>query len=293
LWSANNALSLLYGMAGRYAEMLELAERELGVVDQLPSRAQQGDAVRRAAVATMHVSGRYEEGLALARRSLELSRETSPHQMMHGTFPVLEALYELGRWDEIPLLLEEHLNAFRQDPAVECEFVRDGPVLGAMLAARTGNVERARELAGLLDDPMKHIDGASSWQARLEVALGHPEKGRQISGGKALEGRTYGPEHARAMLEALCALQEWNALEEFVPLARSQEAGLALLGPCCDRAEGLIASARGDSAAAVAALERALTGFMELKARTEADITRKALDLESSRRAGSAGGSGR
>ena len=293
VWNANNALSLLYGMAGRYAEMLEMAQRELDVVDQLPSRAQQGDAVRRVAVATMHVTGAYEEGLALARRSLELSRETSPHQMMHGTFPVLEALYELGRWDEIPPVLEEHLNAFRQDPAVECEFVRDGPVLGAMLAARTGDVERARELAGLVDDPMNDIDGASSWQARLEVALGDPEKGRRISGGKALEGRTYGPEHARSMLEALWALEDWNALEEFVPLARSQVSGLALLGPCCDRADGLVASAHGDSAGAISALARALAGFEALKARIEADVTRKALDLESSRRARSAGGSGR
>ena len=286
VWSANNALSLLYGMAGRYAEMLELAKRELDVVEQLPSRAQQADAVRRVAVATMHVSGDYEKGLALARRSLELSRDTSPHQLMHGTFPVLAALYELGRWAEIPPVLEEHLDAFRQDPAVECEFVRNGPVLGAMLAARTGDVDRARELAGLVEDPMNDIEGATSWQARLEVALGDPEKGRQISLGKSLENRTYGPEHARSLLEALCALEDWNALEEFVPLARSQVAGLALLGPCCDRADGLIASAHGESAGAVAALERALTGFIAFKARAEADDTRKLLDLELVRRTG-------
>ncbi|HEV2218093.1 MAG TPA: adenylate/guanylate cyclase domain-containing protein [Candidatus Dormibacteraeota bacterium] len=286
VWNADNALSLLYGMAGRYAKMLELAKRELEVVEQLPSRAQQGDAVRRAAVATMHISGDYEEGLKLARRSLELSRETSPHQMMHGTFPVMEALYELGRWDEIPPVLEEHLNAFRQDPAVECEFVRDGPVLGAVLAARTGDVERARELARLVGDPMNDIEGATSWQARLEVALGDPEKGRQMSRGKALENRTYGPDHARSMLEALCALEDWDALEEFVPLARSQVAGLALLGPCCDRAEGLLASAHRDSPGAVAALERALAGFVAHQARAEADVTRKLLDGESVRPAG-------
>jgi hypothetical protein len=80
---------------------------------------------------------------------------------------------------------------------------------------------------------------------------------------------------------------------EFVPLARSQVSGLALLGPCCDRAKGQVASAHGDSAGAISALERALAGFEVLKARTEADVTRKALDLESLRRARSAGGSGR
>ena len=53
---------------------------------------------------------------------------------------------------------------------------------------------------------MNDIDAASPWQARLEVALGKPENGRRISAGKALEGRPYGPEHARSLLEALCAL---------------------------------------------------------------------------------------
>ncbi len=285
VWIANNALSLLYGMAGRYKEMLELAERELSTVDRIGSRLRQGDAVRRAAVDTMRVAGKYEEGLGLAWRSLGLSRDTNPHQIMHSTFPVLEALYELGRWEEIPPILEEHLRAFRQDPAVECEFVRDGPVLGALLAAKTGDLQRARELAGLLDDPTTDIDGASAWQARLAVALGEPKKARQISGDKALHNRAYGPAHSRSLLEAICALEDWEALEEFLPRARDQVPGLALLGPCCDRAEGQLASARGDSAGSVAAFERALAGFEALNVRVEADITRGALTLESSRSA--------
>jgi tetratricopeptide (TPR) repeat protein len=278
IFSANNALGILYGMAGRFNEMLQLAERELGNVDQLGSRIQQGDAIRRAAVATMSIAGRYEKGLDLALRSLELSRETNPHQIMHGTAPVLEALFELGRWDEIPPFLEEHLNAFRQDPAVECGFVRNGPVVGAFLAAKSGDLQGARELAGLLDDPMKDVDGASAWQARLAVALGEPNQGRRISSRKALENRLYGPEHARSLLEALCALQDWDALEEFLPRARNQVAGLALLGPCCDRAEGLLASARGDRVGAVAAFERALAGFEAFKAGAEAAVTRKTLE---------------
>jgi class 3 adenylate cyclase/tetratricopeptide (TPR) repeat protein len=282
LWIASNALGLLYGMAGRYKEMLGLAERELAMVDRLGSRIQQGDAVRRAAVAIMSVSGRYEDGLDLARRSLDLSRDTNPHQIMHGTFPVIEALYELGRWEEIPPFLDEHVQALRQDRAVECQFVRDGPVVGAVVAAKSGDVQRARELAALVDDPMDDIEGASAWQARLAVALGEPEKARLISGGKAMESRTYGPEHARSMLEALTALEDWPALEEFLPQARNQIPGLALLGPCCARAEGRLASARGDRAGAVAAFERAVAGFQALKAGAEGAATSEALAMESS-----------
>jgi tetratricopeptide (TPR) repeat protein len=281
LWIANLALGLLYGMAGRYDSQLELALEDLAVVDRLGSRIHQGDAVRRAAIAVMTIAGDYEEGLRLATRSLELSRDTSPHQVMHGTCPVMMALYELGRWDEIPPFLDEHLKAFRLDPAVECDFVRDGPILGGVVAARSGDMNRARTLASLIGDPMAEVERATAWQAMLEVALGRPENARQISSGKALEGRSYGPQHARSMLEALIALQDWDQLERFVLLARRHVPGLAILRPCCDRAEGLVALARGDRMAATAALERAITGFDAHKAGREAAATRQLLSVES------------
>jgi class 3 adenylate cyclase/tetratricopeptide (TPR) repeat protein len=280
LWVANFALGLLYGMAGRYDAQLELALQELSLVDRLGSRIHQGDAVRRGAVALMTIAGNYEEGLRLARRSLELSQDTSPHQLMHGTCSVMMALYELGRWDEIPPLLDEHLKAFRLDPAVECDFVRDGPIIGGVVSARSGDVDRARTLASLIGDPMAEIERATAWQAMLEVAIGQPENARQISSAKALEGRSYGPPHARSMLEALMALQDWDELERFVLLARRHVPGLAILGPCCDRAEGLVARAHGDQMAATAALERALAGFDAFHAGAEAAVTRRLLALE-------------
>lgn len=277
IWSAGYSLGLLYGLAGRYQENLELAMQELPMVERLGSRLDQGDAVRRAAIALMEFAGKYEEGLQLAWRSLELSRDTNPHQLMHGTYPILLALYELGRWSEMAPILEEHIAAFRLDPAVECMFVRDGPIVGGVVAAKSGDVLRARELLQLVGDPMADADGASAWQARLEVALGRPENARRISVGKALEGRSYGPNHARALLEALIALEDWDALAKFVPQGRGFVAGLAVLGPCCDRAEGILAGSRGDHVAARTALERALSGFDALKAETEAAATRALL----------------
>jgi tetratricopeptide (TPR) repeat protein len=281
IWVANIALALLYGMAGRYDSELELALQDLAVVDRLGSRIHQGDAVRFAAIAVMRIAGNYEEGLRLAKRSLELSRDTNPHQVMHGTCPVMMALYELGRWAEIPSFLDEHLKAFKLDPAAECDFVRDGPIIGAVVAARSGDLDRARSLASLIEDPMAEVERATAWQATLEVALGQPDNARQISSGKALEGRSYGPSHARSMIEALIALQEWDELERFVPLVRRYVPGLAILGPCCDRAEGLVTRARGDPMAATAALERALAGFDALNAGAEAAATRHLLTLGS------------
>ena len=85
-----------------------------------------------------------------------------------------------------------------------------------------------------------------------------------------------GPEHARSLLEALSVLEDWEALEEFLPRARNQVPGLALLGRCCERAEGQLARARGDHAGAVAAFERALAGFEALNAAAAA-ATRETL----------------
>jgi tetratricopeptide (TPR) repeat protein len=277
---ANFALGVLYGMAGRYDAQLDLAMQDLTVVDRLGSRIHQGDAVRRAAVAVMTVAGNYEEGLGLAMRSLELSRDTNPHQVMHGTCPVMMALYDLGRWDEIPPFLEEHIAAFQLDPAVVCDFVRDGPVIGAVVSVKSADLDRALKLASLIQDPMLDAQRATAWQATLEIALGRPDNARRISSGKALEGRSYGPAHARSMLEALIALEEWEELDRFSPLARRHVPGLAILGPCCDRAEGLVARARGDQAAATASLERALAGFEALKAGAEAAATRRLLTIE-------------
>jgi class 3 adenylate cyclase/tetratricopeptide (TPR) repeat protein len=275
LWFANLALGLLYGIAGKYEANLKLALQDLELVDRLGSRISQGDAVRIAAVAVMTIGGSYEEGLQLAKRSLDLSRDTNPHQVMHGTSPVMEALYELGRWDEIPPILDEHLKAFVLDPAVECVFVRDGPIIGAVVAATSGDIDRARHLADMIGDPMADLERASAWQARLEVVLGRPQNARHISGVKALQGRTYGPLHARALLEALIALEDWDALERFIPVARGGVPGLAALAPCCERAEALLARARGDGVKASAAFERALAGFEALNARAELAATRK------------------
>lgn len=285
IWYANLALGLLYSMAGRYDAQLELALEDLALVDRLASRIQQGDVVRRAAIAVMTIGGNYREGLALAMRSLELSRDTNPHQIMHGTNPVMAALYELGRSDEIPPFLEEHLRAFQLDPAVECDFVRDGPLIGAVVSARSGDFERARELGDLIGDPMVELARATAWHARLEIAFGHPENARQISSGKALEDRSYGPPHARSMLEALIALEGWDELERFVPLARRQVAGLAILEPCCDRAEAMVAFARGDRIAARDGFARALAGFDALNAGAEAAATRKLMTLDAPARA--------
>ena len=267
---ANSALRLLYGMAGQYELQLELARRQLSSLDQLESRLDQADDLRWLAVLSMRYEGRYEEGLDLARRAFALSRDSNPHQLMHATFPVLEALYYMGRWEELQAVLAEHVHAFREDPAVECSFVRDGPAIGATVLAHRGSLADARELAKMLPDPLQDMASASAWQARLAVAMGDPVTARKICDGKAPDRRSFGPEHALAKVEALAAIADPTALAEFIGTARGQVDGNALLGPWCDVAEGMLKLNAGDQGSARSHLGNAVAGFERLGAPFEA-----------------------
>jgi len=111
---------------------------------------------------------------------------------------------------------------------------------------------------------MADPDSASAWQARLALATGDPGTAREISEGKAREGRMYGPQHALTLLEALVALADWTALGDALPAIRGNVAGNTLLGPHCDRAEGRLHAAAGRPRAAATALRRALAGFTAL-----------------------------
>jgi DNA-binding SARP family transcriptional activator len=275
--AANSALGLLYGIAGRYEEMTQLAEREMDGLTHARSRLDQADILRRVAVNRINIRARFEDALEPARRCYELSADSNPHQLMHATWALMASLYHLGRWDEVLTLLDEHLEAFRADPAVECQFVRDGPVIGATVLAHRGRLGEARELAGLVPNPVAEPESASAWQSLAAAALGDPESARAISAEKALEGRTYGPQHALALLEGLVALEDWAALAAFLPIARANSRGNALLGPFSDRAEGLLMAHRRRVREASRLLGRALQRFIEMSVPFEVARTRELL----------------
>jgi hypothetical protein len=220
----------------------------------------------------MWIAGGYKEGRELATRAHQLSIDTNPHQLMHATYPLLVALFQLGRWSELPAILDEHLDAFDAEPALGCAYVRDGPVIGATMYAHRGEFERAVAIAARLGDPLQDID-ASAWQARYATASGSPVTAVRISRAKAREGRMYGPQHALALIDALVALQDWDELPDALTSARAVSGGLALLAPHCDRAEGLAAVAAGRPQLATARLRAALAGFERLNVPFEAART--------------------
>jgi hypothetical protein len=196
---------------------------------------------------------------------------------MHATWPLMAALYHLGRWRELLPTADEHVAAFDQDPAVICQFVRDGPVIGATVLAHRGELERARRLAAMVGDPMHDRTAPAPGRRSSPPPAGIPETARQLSVDKAQEPQLYGPQHALALLEALVALEDWTSVSEFLPLARARVPGNALLAPSCDRAGGLAHAQAGRPQEAVRALRRALARFERLSVPFEAARTREHL----------------
>jgi tetratricopeptide (TPR) repeat protein len=276
--SAVNTLVILRGMAGDYAGALSLLELAVDRSDNAPSTLARADILRTAAVHLIDLSAQYPDGLALARRAYALTRdEAGPHQLMHVTYPLLAALYHLGRWDEMDALLHEHVSAFRTEPAIHCHFVRDGPLIGAVVLRQRGDVDAARQLAALVRDTSVVTSSASAWQSFFAAINDEPHTAIALSARKMLEGRIYGPQHHLAVLEARAALEDWDAVEAMLPRARADIAGNALLGPWCDRATGLVAAAHGHRREAHDALSRAMHVFDHLGVRFEAARTREQL----------------
>jgi DNA-binding SARP family transcriptional activator len=259
------ALGLVYGLAGRYHDMLDLARSEVATLRPEHSRLDHSDAIRKLATHLINVAADFEPALELAHRSRALAGDGGPHQVMHTTWPILAALFHLGRWGEALDVVADHVAAFREDPAIGCQFVRDGPIIGAVVLALTNHAEEGRAMAAVVGDPLDDLPSASAWQARYATASGAPATARLISRDKAFEGRTYGPQHVFALLEAVAAEGDWEAAIELLPHARSTAVGNAQLEPLADRVEGLGCLANGDRTRAAMLLVRSAEGFRRLK----------------------------
>jgi DNA-binding NarL/FixJ family response regulator len=149
-----------------------------------------------------------------------------------------------------------------------CPYMRSGPLIGALIACHLGDAGRARELLGQVEMTDDEPGLPEALRARVLVALGEAEEGaaaaqRIIDSGR-LASLEENEHEAVALIEALHALRGWDRLRAFLPDARRRSQSLAILGPVCDRAEGTVAAAEGDTERAIELLQRAVAGFERL-----------------------------
>jgi DNA-binding SARP family transcriptional activator len=274
LSQAYRTYGLLQSTAGAWDVTVTMARRDVLVADRLEA-TEQAFALFWNALFLMEVAGELAGVVGYAEQSLQVARALSPHELMHSTYTVMSTYCLAGRWAELDALATEHLEALAREPGIGCPYVRGGPVVAATAFAHQGRLDRAAELAATLTPDLDKPGLAEALLARYHVARGDPLAGRELA--ERIVGRSvYAEENAfevLAMLDALAALEQWDALLAFLPRARAASRGLALAGPASDRAEGLARAAAGDRPAAEALLRGALDAFGRMGAVFEAALT--------------------
>jgi class 3 adenylate cyclase len=269
---------LLQSMVGRWDNTVDIARRDVRLADRL-ERTEQAFALFWNAVFLMEIAGEFADSLVYAERALDVARGLTPHEVMHGTCTLLNARYHLGRWSELDAVADEHLEALATEPGIGCCYVRSGPLFAALALVHQGHLERADRLAATLTPDLDGPKLPEALLARYFVARGDAQAGRDLA--EQIVGRAvYAEENAYeilAMLEALVALADWDALTAFLPQARTFTQAFALVRPACDRAEGLAHAAAGERAQAEELLRRALSGFTEMGVAFETALTRERL----------------
>ena len=254
--------------AGRYQECAAVYRDLVPVVEAVESVFQRALTAMYVTLGLADVAGAYAEALVVARKVLEVGRTLSPHEHAHGTAMMLWCLYHLGDWRETAPLVEEHVAAVRGTDVFICPFMRGGGLIGALMAAHLGDFARARELVDEVQLTPDEPGWPEALHARVLVALGEADEGaaaaqRIIDGGR-LASLEENEHEIVALIEALQALRDWERLRAFLPDARRRSRSLAILGPVCDRADGMVAAADGDAERAVAMFRQAAAGFERL-----------------------------
>ena len=273
---ATDALSLAYQKKGDYTALLDLDRRNLELLDRVGSATQRAFILFASAESEFGLAGDHDTALALARRLYALGRDLSAHELMHATSLLVQLAYWSGRWDEIPPLLAEHLEALSGETERACPSMTLAPAYAALVDAARGNTTDARQNLGLVP----HTAGlalASRAIAALALAeLGDSDEARQLAE-EVRKDASHFPHWALALTETLAGLQDWPALKEALDQLRPRVAADVLFAPAADRAEARRLLAAGELAEGERLLRRALGAYERLGVVFEAARTREHL----------------
>jgi class 3 adenylate cyclase/tetratricopeptide (TPR) repeat protein len=278
LLRAYETLQGLYFQTDMLEPYRDAIERQLELVDRLPSRRQKADVL--SGVAEIRAEeGRYGEALASAEQAFEQAAELSPHERMHTSFTLMWAAGALGLWDRALEVLPWHAQAAAAEADVSCPMVRGGPALGAIILARRGDRARALELVPVDE---RALDRQTLFDRAL-VALYATEVGQLEFAGEladriyAQEERAQWPDGLDAYVEALALLGRDEQVKALLPALRRMTKSSAIFEPVAARFEGELLIKGGEVDLARPLLERALERFEALSVPFEVARTRELL----------------
>jgi class 3 adenylate cyclase/tetratricopeptide (TPR) repeat protein len=278
LFRAHGVLQLLYWHLGDIPNYRQFAERQVALLDRLPSRRDRVDALVDIA-ATRADAGRYREALDAANQAFDLAAELSPHERMHASFHVMWVADALGEWDRVIEILPWHLEAAAAEADVSCPNVRGGPPLGGSVLVWRGELEQAMSRVPV-DERATTRDSYfdRSLAARYASLVGRDDLATAI-----IDGMTSDPERINytdgleVFIETLERLGRHAEITHYLEAARRMADMSVLLAPVADRAEASLALEEGDRARARRLLEGAVRRFDELSVPFEAARTRELL----------------
>ena len=287
LTRATGALASLYFRAGNFRESLNVSLRLLDLVDRQPSRDAQAQTLSSIGADMLTTTAEVARATELTDRGYQLARGTSDHELMHSSAPFLRALFHVGRWSEIPPVIEAHLAAYANESRMTCPEVQFGPPFAARFFAETGDSERERATARLVHDLLSEPEASGGRRSTAYVAnqlalyalvAGRPDDALALQQPLLTSA---GPadlrDMAAAQIEILAALGRWEELRDFVDRVRPLTAETPLLGPVIDRALARAHAATGDHAAAIDLFDSAIVGFAALTCPFEAARTKELL----------------
>jgi DNA-binding CsgD family transcriptional regulator len=250
---------------GRHAEGLATIRRLEDLAPEIESPYLRALSSFWMALARADITGDYTGALRHGLTSLEIARTRTPHERLHGTMAVMWCAYHLGDWVTVRELLDEHLTTLPAIGPSCCPYLRAGPMVGALALAHGGDIDRAREVAARFEPDTTRPGLPEALHARLLVATGEPDGAARLARSMIDGGRRPSLEEndheTHALVEALAAQEDWEALRDFLPEARRRARALAILGPVCDRAEGMAFVAEGEPERAVPLLRGAADWF--------------------------------
>lgn len=262
---ATNVRGYLQHAAGRYDDALATLRSLGSTVEQIESPYLRALTSMWVSLALADLAGDYAEAVVHARRSLETGRDRSAHERLHGTWIVMWCDYHLGDWGEVREIASEHLDVLPTLGPSCCPYLKAGPMVAALALAHGGAIGDAQALLDRIAPDDSEPGLPEALRARVLIAIGRPSEGERLARAMLDGGRRPSLEQndheTHALIEALIALEDWAALVDVLPSARSRARGLSILAPVCDRAEAMALVAGGSPDRAVPLLRRAAAWF--------------------------------
>jgi hypothetical protein len=282
LFVATISLRDLHVFSGDHAAAAQTVDVLLPLLERIRSGTRTAQLTAQstyeAAEALVRSRGDARAAEPLALQSREVSWALSRHDQMHATSILMTIGFRLGDWDQVESLLAEHLVNLESEMHVRCGNVQGGPNHGALVLALRGDRERALALARRTLT-FEHRPGPVEGEAAdVLVAAGAVEEGLQQARlvlGQASRWLQF--EASVAALHALEALGSWDELGEVAEGLADLRAGSPSLDALADRALGEHLVAKGDAAAGLSLLRRAVERFDELPIVFEAARSREIL----------------